>query len=573
VESFGLYEPQAGGHQQSPSHYFTTTWTETLGQATVVTAKINGFNGRYDVLPYNGGTPSLYLDSTPYVYNNVDLLEHNVRDRYSVSVTMDHFRTGLLDASDSHAFRVGLEREQSSAQIVDSNPGGWILHAISDLGDGKAPYFTRYAQTLLRENVRERMDRLALFAQDTWKVGERLTLMPGLRFESFKTRPFGGEALWNTTTLAPRLGATWAATPDLRNLVKFHWGRYFTGAAGNFVDRSIPGAYPNDLRYTWAKGTAFNDIHNPPANLVDPASGTPRGSAGYARMDPDARQPFVDETTLAFESKVGGNWTASATWVYRKWNRLLIHEDVKQTLDPGHFIYDPVTGGQIAISDYLNDSPSAQDWRVTNSDRAKRAYYAWTLALERPFKDGWSLSASFTRARSYGNASSLNGRTSLFDHPNNLIHADGILEGTPDNEFKLRGVCQVPVLGTRFALTFSSLQGERWTRSLHADFYDAGGNFYGDILAEPRGSQKYPTLNQLDLRISQVVRLSPRVTLEPYLDIFNVANWGTTVGYLTTQSNAGIDPDTVSNALNPDFKKPASWQDPRQVRVGLRLTF
>lgn len=572
VESFGIYEPAAGGYQTSPSRYFTTTWTETLGQATVLTAKLNGFNGGYDVLPYNGTTPSLYLDSTPYVYNNVDLLEHNKRDRYSTSLVLDHFKTGLFTPGDSHAFKVGVEVEQASVQTVDSNPGGWILHASSAKGDGLPPYTTKYAQTLLREDVKERLDRSAAYVQDTWVVNERLSLMPGLRYESFQMRPFGSGNLWNTSTLAPRLGASYALASDLRQVLKFHWGRYFTGANADFVDRSIPGAYPNDLRYTWAKGTTFTDIHNPPAGLVNPASGTPRGVAGYASIDPKARQPYIDETTLSFETKVGADWAATATWIYRQWHQILIHEDLLQTLETGHQIYDPVGARQIAISDYTNYDPSSQDWTVTNSDRAKRAYTSLTLALDRPLRDGWSLNASYTHARSYGNSSDLTGRSSLFDHPNNQINADGILGGTPDNEIKLRSVYELPSTRTRFSLTFSCLQGVRWTRTVHADFYDAGGNYYGDIFAEPRGSEKYPTLSELDLRISQTIRLSPRITLEPYVDIFNVFNWGATTSY-QSQANSNIDPDTASTGVYQDYKKPLSWQDPRKIRVGFRLKF
>jgi len=572
-ESWGVYEPQAGGYQESPSRYATLTWTQSLGQSMVMTLKANGFTGEYNILPYGGETPALEVDGY-YYFNNVDLLEYNKRSRNSISATLDYFKSGLFSSTDSHAFRMGLEREQASSETIQRNPGGYILKAWSDLGDGKSPFITRYAQTFDPANVREWLDRTSLFIQDTWTVSERLTLRPGLRFEQSQIRPKGGTELWNTKTLAPRFGLTYALTSDQRQMLKFHWGRYYSAADASFVDRAIPGAYPNILRYTWASGTVFTDPHTPPVELVGT---TPSDRGGESsRIDPNAKQPYIDETTVSYEAKLGSKWSLTGTWIYRKWKDSLIREDLKLELDPAaHFIFDPVTNGKIAITDYLNYGD--QDWYLRNSDSAKRAYYAWTLGVERKFADNWSLTASYTRARAYGNASSIRGGDATFENPNNQINADGVLGGVADNEIKLRGTYEVPGLKTRINPTFTSLNGQRWTRSVYADFYDLGGNFYGNIFAEPRGASKYPTLNYFDLRISQPFSITKKVRLEAYLDIFNVFNWGTTVTY-QTRSNADPLPDRTPaqgdpSEISSDYLKPTAWQAPRTLRVGFRVNF
>ncbi|MBK8791621.1 MAG: TonB-dependent receptor [Holophaga sp.] len=576
-ESWGVYEPEAGGFQESPSQYATITWTQSIGQNMVMTLKANGFKGEYNVLPYNGETPPLEIDGNLY-FNNVDLIEYNKRTRTSFSATLDYFKTGLLSSGDSHALRIGMEREQASSETLQRNPGGYLLKAWSDLGDGLSPFITRYAQTYDPANIREWLDRSTIFVQDTWTVNDRLTLRPGLRFEQFKIRPKGGVELWNTNTLAPRMGLTYALTADQRHLLRMHWGRFFSPADASFVDRAIPGAYPHILRYSWASGTVFTDVHNPPVNLVGT---TPSDRGGESsRIDPNAKQPYIDETTVSYEAKLGQKWSLSATWIYRKWKQSLIREDAQLVLDPtSHFIFDPITTRQIAISDYLNYQD--QDWYIHNSEKAKRAYYAWTVAVDRKLADNWSLTASYTRARAYGNASNIRAGDSTFENPNNLINADGILGGVADNEIKIRGSYQVPVLNTRITPTFTSLNGLRWTRTVYVDFYDPDvnpfGNFSGNIFAEPRGAEKYPTLNYFDLRISQAFPLSKKVKLEAYLDVFNVFNWGTTVTY-QTRSNANPLPDRVPMAggpseINKDYLKPSTAQTPRNLRIGLRLNF
>jgi len=525
------------------------------------------------VLPYNGEKPALEVDGY-YYYNNVDLVEYNKRSRNSVSAAFDYFKSGFLASGDSHAIRFGLEREQASSETIQRNAGGFILKAWSDLGDGLSPFITRYAQTFDPANVREWLDRSTLFIQDTWTVNERLTLRPGLRFEQFKIRPKGGVELWNTNTLAPRFGLTYALTRDQRQMLKLHWGRYYSAADASFVDRAIPGAYPHILRYTWASGTVFTDAHNPPVDLVGT---TPSDRGGESsRIDPNAKQPYIDESTVSYEAKLGQKWSLSGTWIYRKWKQSLIREDMKLEIDPAaHYIFDPVANRQIAITDYLNYGD--QDWYIHNSENAKRAYYSWTLALERKLADRWSLTASYTRARAYGNASSIRAGDSTFENPNYRINADGLLGGVADNEIKIRGSYEVPGLRTRITPTFTSLNGQRWTRTVYADFYDLGGNFYGNIFAEPRGSQKYPTLNYFDLRISQPVPLGAKVKLEAYLDVFNVFNWGRTVTY-QTRSNADPLPDRAPlpgdpSEIKSDYLKPNAWQAPRTLRFGFRVNF
>ena len=77
-------------------------------------------------------------------------------------------------------------------------------------------------------NVRDTTQNyLALFAQDTWTIGSRVTINPGLRYErQHLTGTLADLTLGDE--LAPRIGATWDPTGQARMKVYGNWGLFYT---------------------------------------------------------------------------------------------------------------------------------------------------------------------------------------------------------------------------------------------------------------------------------------------------------------------------------------------------------
>src|SRR5262249_38707203 len=72
----------------------------------------------------------------------------------------------------------------------------------------------------------------SFFVQDTWRIGDKLTVNPGLRYEQ---QTLNGVVISDFTlknNWAPRIGATYA--PDGKTKVYGNWGRFY-------------GRMPNDL--------------------------------------------------------------------------------------------------------------------------------------------------------------------------------------------------------------------------------------------------------------------------------------------------------------------------------------
>ena len=77
------------------------------------------------------------------------------------------------------------------------------------------------------------------FVQDTWKIGNRLTFNPGLRYEQEK---LGGTIITDfelKNNWAPRIGATFDATGDGRTKVYGNYGRFYARIPNDLAARAL----------------------------------------------------------------------------------------------------------------------------------------------------------------------------------------------------------------------------------------------------------------------------------------------------------------------------------------------
>ncbi|MBK8793001.1 MAG: TonB-dependent receptor [Holophaga sp.] len=562
-----------------PNHSYGLTWTQLLGPGAVFTARATGFSGRDDYRAYVGETPSVYIDggfnpNDPmssngliYQFRNAYTVESNYKSRASLSATLDLFKTGLFSASDSHAFRMGIEREQSGDEEGSRFPGGISYNGYSDAGE----IFTDFVQLGGGYDIRAWMDRTAAFVQDTWTLNNRLILRPGLRFEQFKGRGYGSsKSVWSTTTLAPRFGFTFALTEGQRSLIKGSWGRYFDGLTVAFFDRAIPGAYKVETRHYWGAGDPFT-LNNPEAIGYDPDPYTSLND--ISTLDPNVKHPYVDEATLSYEQRIGDLWSLTFTGVHRQSKNLLVRYNraLLEDTDPANALnaYNPISGTVVHLFNALND---AQDYYITNSSAAKRAYQALSVSADRRFADHWTLFTSYTHALRHGNLNRSNGYDDAFVNPNSQINFDGRLPGYNDDEFKARFSYELP-WKMRVSGSFTYLSGERWTPTI-STFRDNNGSRW-NILAEPRGTEKYPARRLLDLRVSQMIVKNKQVSAEAFLDVFNALNSGSALSWNTRRNDIRTDvaTDPGANDVYSDYQKPTSVEPPRNLRLGVRITF
>jgi len=579
--------PIATQKESAPNRSFSLTWTQTMGSDKVLTVKAFGYSGRYDMPGYGGNALSLdtadlwkYDPNKPAreYFNNSTYEDFNYRSRATVQATFDWFKTGLITSGDSHAFRFGIEREQAADEELERFPGNMNLNAtIYEYDDGTLELDGDYIIQGGGWNVRQRVDRLAAFAQDTWRVNDRLTISPGVRFEQFKARFYGGETLWNKNTYAPRLGVAYAVTADQKTMLKAHWGKYYAGYSTYFIDRAIQSAIPMKRYYSWGNYPVIDSVLDP-KNWPDYTPGTAdnyeyRRVNDLTSVDPNARQPYTIETTVSLDQKLGTLWSASASYVSRDFKDSLVRTD--QGIDPKgayNVFVNPLNHQNINIwrpgtyyDAALDFSLESHNYVTKNDDSAKRKYEAVTIALDRVLANSWSVNMSYTHASLKGNIQRADSYDKVYYNPNLQTNSYGNLPGVNDNEFKARGMYELP-WNMRVSGTFTYLSGTHWTPTYRTDAYN--GTRYA-VNLEPLGSQTYPSRTLLDLRVTQMFNFTKKARMEVFVEVLNVLNRQSATGYITRANSS----TSATSSVYVDYKYPSSLDPGRRLQLGARYNF
>jgi hypothetical protein len=565
---------EATRKQHGPNITFGLEWLQTINSNMTWTARISGYNGIDDHQAYNGESYSLYIDGTVpknalypdyqkyYGYeqiNNAYEAQKNTRSRVGLLSSLDWF---VPSGSGSHALKFGIDLDHARDKEKSWYPGGISLNAISD---GSLVY-TDFVQVGGGYDFDTKLNRTALFVQDTWTINDQLVLRPGLRFEQFK----GGD-LWKTNTLAPRIGLTWNPGAAKSFSLKAHFGRYFDGFSGANYDRAIPGAYPIEKRYWWpdydnAQVLEIHNLSNPlsdvPLPVFDETTFRNRVSEQSA-LDPNIKHPYFDEIQFAVEKRISKDWMAAASFVRRNGKNLIARFDRLPLSSSTTSITNPLTGELLTFQrPGFNDYDSVtnllpHDYYITNDPSAKRTYTAVTVSVDGRFSADWDLNASYTSARNKGNLLKSNGYSSGREWIGSMYNSDGFLPGFNDDEIKLRSTFKLP-WGTRITGSFTYLSGLHYTRFIRTSRLSNREYYYVNI--EPLGASTYDARRLLDLRVAHRFGLGKSTAIEAFVDIFNVLN-------CDAVTSRGERYDSVYYGMVLD------QEPPRTFRVGAKLLF
>jgi Carboxypeptidase regulatory-like domain/TonB dependent receptor len=416
VTLFGRYAhvPSiASTHYYSELHYETSNVdTLTLGATiTLGPEKVNEIRANWsrsevaqgaNMIPFYGAKPPPESDMYPAGYNTSSyqfILEPRGQDgeiRNGTSADTQRqleFEDTFSKSKDAHQLKFGADLRQ-----ITPSGGVYINSALifSDYGQLQAG-IAGSVNTFAGVPIAARTDNYSLFAQDIWRIGRRLTLTYGLRWEIntplasitpgsplyavngvFNSQPFGlapqGTPLWHThfNDLAPRLGVAYQIDPQT----------VLRGGAGLFYDLGFGGGASGTISnfpYRFDNGAGSGPV---PFDFENPAFAPPVFSlvptmetAYMTAVDPDLRLPVVDEWNLAIQRALGPSQSVTATYV-GSFGQHLLREDVIQ-----------------------NDPTGAPSVFVTrNADWSH--YNALQLQFQRHLSRGLQVLASYTFAHS-----------------------------------------------------------------------------------------------------------------------------------------------------------------------------
>ena len=387
-----------------------------------------------------------YADD-PFFVENPDLLgyagtanyggtwlinDHSKFEKYSGNLDLSYY----LSLGGEHAWKAGVQLIRDKEDVLNGAPYPHVnLHwgHSYDTGAWGYPVMGTYGHYEIRSGFTSpygsvwniHRDNWALYLQDAWTIGGKLTLQAGVRTESeyipsfnpeFDVRPikFGFDK-----KLAPRLGLVYDVFGDSSLKVFGSFGIYYDVMKLYMAE----GAYGG---FKWK--TDYYELNNPnflqiaaSGDLDDAASqaagGTYVGTMNWRIPSFDTTDPGLlpvaqREISFGAEKKLTEDISLSLRLVQKHLIRTI--EDIGVLTPEGEQYYNanPGFGWSLPIS---MGGKFSDEYPVC--PKAKREYYGMNLSLEKRFSHNWTGGVNYTLSSTRGNYGGLsstdeNGRNS-----------------------------------------------------------------------------------------------------------------------------------------------------------------
>jgi outer membrane receptor protein involved in Fe transport len=622
VSFFG--DPAKG--DSGPQRYTALLRTDTSGFST-----LDKYGGHNQIVKYEGTLNSRWLleASVGRSENNIaetpSIDAWNVTDRtvvpnvhsggigfYEVGNrnTNLQYQAKATNVISSHQIRYGLEFDHIDYQNTINRTGptfvlpdgeqsatGAEIEILPDDTYGQIYRVVRANTANLSDTTQ---NYLALFVQDTWKVGSRLTITPGLRYEQQKLNG-SLESLTLNNNWGPRIGATYDPTGQGRAKIYGSWGIFYQKLPNDLAARAL------GLDGGVSRADYFDSLLTQPLPDGVLAANTTshfltQGTSADL-IDPNVKSTYLDEALAGIELEVSHGLGLGVRYIHRSIPRII--EDVQPfPVVAGDLGIPGATSVNYTLTNPGPDTPVEGDLGASFESPIHR-YDAVEVTADKRLNNHWGLQASYRYSKLRGtfegsyrddNGQSDPGITSLYDFPTNDpsytaigvpqfgyrgdIRYLGDLGSGPlpldrTNQIKLFGTYAFPIgLNLGAGVQFGS--GKPLTALAANPVY---GNA-GEIPEGVRGSgfetvdgfkTRTPFEYDTNVHADYGLHLHGPQKLVFVADIFNLFD---------TQRALDYDPNTETTflVLNPDLGTAsrfnlAQLQTPRQIRIGVRYDF
>jgi hypothetical protein len=473
----------------------------------------------------------------------------------------------------------------------------------------------------------------AFFLQDSWTPQwiRNLTINAGVRIELQRMDDTYGKSFLDTTNLGPRVGAIYDPFADGKSKISASYGRYFEAIPMNIAARYFGGegilirngVALSDCKgttsdpYSWTGAGDWRNCGVPPmGSFMDKYASntfTANNGADYPVQTHLAGQ-YHNEVVATVERQVMDDMTARIDYVHR-WLGTIIEDGAADPslfailANPGHIPPEAIQDAQNEVNRLMmTDQTNAQNASDLATAQGKlaalkalqtvpkpeRTYDALTLSVNKRFSRNWQLRASYTYSRLVGNYEGLyqyeqnyfapNG-ANAYDTPDLNINNRGVLPNDRPHLLRADGSYSYEIGRGRVTLGLSAF-GQSGIPRNYMSGIQPGQQL---VFLLPRGEGgRTPWMTQVDTHISYGRPLTPSVSLEAFIDLFNIFNEQAALqddDNYTFNIAAPIQNGTTKDLkfakdvggnpikVNANYGHPVAYQLPFHGRMGLRLTF
>jgi hypothetical protein len=553
--------------EDAPEIVWLGQWRHVFNSQTFAEVKYTGWWGYYDLNPeVNLPAHVDGLTGLPSISQGWHYYADRGRDQVNASVS--HY----ADKFGKHELKFGAEFEHSKVR----NRYGYASNANFPNGVyyydyGGAPYLAySYGYDVTATN-----NRTSAFVQDSWKVGDRLTINPGVRLDLIRgSNPQVGQ-VYSANNFAPRLGFAWDVTGDYNTVVKGAYSQYYEGAMATTFERGIPGVSPRLIYDVTGSKPQLIDTHTIP----------------IYKIDPDIKHPRVDEVYGAVERALGGSMRFTVTGIYRENKNFINSISPNATWTPVT-VTNGLTNAPLTLYKWANRAATQSDFLIRNIAGYQyrdpsgnligtadpfRKYKAAMFVLNKRLTKRWTTQVSYIVSEATGTVDNTGGSqvaSRQFETPVlALVNVDGHLTNDRTHEFKVLGSYTIPVIEVALNGYWHMISGRTYTpfQQFTSSVLGLSGqsSSYRRPLLEPRGTERNPAERIVDLSFEKVIPLTGRDRLGVYMQILNAFNAST----ITSTQNR-VPNVSIAGVENPVlYGAPGTIFAARQINIGARWSF
>jgi len=562
--------------------YFKLEDEHMFSDRLLLSLKLAYINSGFSMTPQGGAETQQSYDVLTRVYSDSAEVYDYDRPSYTSTLAGNWFVEKLLGAS--HEFKFGAEfrlnqdwdNTRYAGDVFKRYRKGVPYSARIAREQATSSWASRYSAYINdlicfgRMSLSLRLDREHGWLAKTSISASRLApdLLPAMTIPAIDP----GIVQW---TLSPRFGFTLNATGDGKTVIRGNIALFRRPWLTDLMQAVSPAVlswaafYWNDLNAD--NRVSLNELDGYPWNIIgfsgfNPANPTSLSSPNA--LDTNLTPPRTTEIQLGVEREVFPDFSLSANAFLRRYSRIIWNA-----------LYDKASGTKVTRADYIGPISGSETvggitynysyWTlnktrpagilVENSDY-RETYAGFEITAVKRLSRRWMMNASFT----WQDHRSRYGEQGWAGDPTNIEFWEGMPAGMLSGRWmaKCNFLYQLP-WGMNLSGFFNAREGYvipvcliEATPERAAVALDA----YMELWFENYGERTLPVFYNLDLGLSQEIRLKDIGRFVLCLDVFNVFNFAHPL-WRSYYAN------------NPSFGQTEKILNPRVVRLGLRYAF